>query len=128
MNILTYITDSEFALEGLTNLAMYQHLAIGHPTYKGEMLLYYFDLIFSVEPDDYLKSRLRFRFSAPAHAQSEMCKNDIPIVDDAAAEPCEDFIVKISSPSKRAVIDGDSATVVIHDDEGILVISILFYL
>ena len=43
----------------------------------------------------------------------------INIVNDDVVEPCEDFLVSISSPSKRAVIDGDSRSIVqINDDEG----------
>ena len=72
----------------------------------------------SLEHDDYQKSRFKFRFSAPLPAQSIMC-DYIIIENDDVVEPCEDFLVSISSPSKRAVIDGDSRSIVqINDDEG----------
>ena len=70
------------------------------------------------DPDDYVKSKLAFRFSAPLPARSVMC-NTITIIDDDVVEPCEDFVVKIISPSKRAVIVSDSRSIVqINDDEG----------
>ena len=71
-----------------------------------------------IDPEDYLDSRLIFSFSAPLPAQSVICDN-ITIVNDGVVEPCEDFVVSISSSSERAAVVGDNSSIVqINDDEG----------
>ena len=45
----------------------------------------------------------------------------VEILDDNEVEPCEEFIIELSSLSERAVVEGDGKAVVqINDNEGIV--------
>ena len=64
---------------------------------------------------------------APLSAQSIM-STSVEILDDNEVEPCEEFIIELSTLSGRAVVEGDGKAVVqINDNEGIVLFCTLCF-
>lgn len=69
------------------------------------------------ESDDYTELSTDLTFVAPLSASSDLTAS-VSIQDDSVLEPCEDFLVSLSSTDPAVVSSPAFIRVKINDDEG----------